>query len=103
MEDLDAASLDDVKASFRSTTRRTTRSWPSPHDVDPKLFTGWVEQYFGAIPANPNLPVALPDMTLLPTHEARSTRRDPDRAAAADPLLPRPGVRRSAPGPRSIS
>src|SRR6185503_4314836 len=33
-------------------------------DVEPAQVRAWVEEFFGRIPANPNLPVALPDMSL---------------------------------------
>jgi predicted Zn-dependent peptidase len=36
-------------------------------DVDPAQVRAWVERYFGSIPANPSLPVPLPDMSLPPT------------------------------------
>src|SRR5439155_14780632 len=33
-------------------------------DVEPEQVKAWVAEYFGKIPANPDLPVALADMTL---------------------------------------
>jgi predicted Zn-dependent peptidase len=79
MEDLDAASLDDVKAFFRLHYAPNNAVLSIAGDVDPKQITGWVEKYFGAIPANPNLPVALPDMTLPPTLGGEIRDVIPDR------------------------
>src|SRR5439155_8750794 len=64
MEDLDAASLEDVKAFFRLHYAPNNAVLSVVGDVDPDQVRAWVEKYFGAIPANPNLPAALPDMTL---------------------------------------
>lgn len=66
MADLDAASIEDVSAFFRT--------WYAPNnavvsivgDVDPALARGWVERYFGRIPANPAIP-PLGDLSLPPT------------------------------------
>jgi zinc protease len=66
MEDLDAASVDDVKDFFRT--------WYAPNnavlvvvgDVEPDRVRAWVTRYFGAIPENPDLPT-LPDLSLPPT------------------------------------
>jgi predicted Zn-dependent peptidase len=79
MEDLDAASLDDVKAFFRLHYAPNNAVLSIAGDVDPKQISGWVEKYFGAIPANPNLPVALPDMTLPPTLGGEIRDVIPDR------------------------
>jgi predicted Zn-dependent peptidase len=77
MADLDAASLDDVKAFFRT--------WYAPNnavisvvgDVDPAQVRTWAERYFGPIPANPDLPAA-PDLSLPPLigEERRETVED---------------------------
>jgi predicted Zn-dependent peptidase len=77
MADLDAASLDDVKAFFRT--------WYAPNnavisvvgDVDPAQVRAWAERYFGPIPANPDLPAA-PDLSLPPLigEERRETVED---------------------------
>ena len=79
MEDLDAASLDDVKAFFRLHYAPNNAVLSIAGDVDRKQITGWVEKYFGAIPANPNLPVALPDMTVPPTLGGEIREVVPDR------------------------
>ncbi len=77
MEDLDAASIEDVSAFFRT--------WYAPNnavvsvvgDVDPDEVRGWAERYFGSIPANPEIP-KLGDLSLPPTlgAERRETVHD---------------------------
>jgi zinc protease len=66
MEDLDAASIEDVSAFFRT--------WYAPNnavvtvvgDVDADAIRRWTKQYFGGIPANPSIP-KLGDLSLPPT------------------------------------
>jgi predicted Zn-dependent peptidase len=79
MEDLDAASLDDVKAFFRLHYAPNNAVLSIVGDVEPKQITAWVEKYFGAIPENPDLPVALPDMSLPPTLGREIREVVPDR------------------------
>ena len=79
MEDLDAASLEDVKAFFRLHYAPNNSVLSVAGDVVPEQITAWVEQYFGAIPANPDLPVALPDMRLPPTLGGEIREVIPDR------------------------
>jgi predicted Zn-dependent peptidase len=67
MADLDAASLDDVKAFFRLHYAPNNAVVTVVGDVEPSQIRAWTERYFGGIPANPNLPVKLPDMSLPPT------------------------------------
>ena len=67
MADLDAASLDDVKAFFRLHYAPNNAVVTVVGDVEPAQVRAWTERYFGGIPANPNLPVHLPDMSLPPT------------------------------------
>jgi predicted Zn-dependent peptidase len=67
MADLDAASLDDVKAFFRLHYAPNNAVVTVVGDVEPAQIRAWAERYFGGIPANPNLPVHLPDMSLPPT------------------------------------
>ncbi|MBI3745526.1 MAG: insulinase family protein [Chloroflexi bacterium] len=64
MEDLDAASLEDVKAFFRTHYAPNNAVLSIVGDVDPTVVRGWVEQYFGGIPANPALPIDLGDLSL---------------------------------------
>jgi zinc protease len=66
MEDLDAASIEDVSAFFRLHYAPNNAVLSVVGDVDRARVEATVEKYFGGIPANPDLPVALPDMTLPP-------------------------------------
>ncbi len=56
MEDLDAASLEDVSAFFRTWYAPNNAVLSIVGDVDPEQARAWVEKYFGAIPANPAIP-----------------------------------------------
>jgi predicted Zn-dependent peptidase len=77
MEDLDAASLDDVKDFFRTWYAPNNAVLAVVGDVDPDRVREWVARYFGRIPANPDLPT-LPDLSLPPTldGERRETIHD---------------------------
>jgi predicted Zn-dependent peptidase len=66
MADLDAASLDDVKAFFQTYYAPNNAVLSIVGDVDTKAARASVERFFGAIPANPDIP-PLGDMTLPPT------------------------------------
>jgi predicted Zn-dependent peptidase len=79
MEDLDAASLEDVKDFFRLHYAPNNAVLSVVGDVDPDQVRAWVEKYFGAIPANPNLPVVLPDMSLPPSIGGEIRDIVPDR------------------------
>jgi predicted Zn-dependent peptidase len=63
MEDLDAASVDDVKAFFRTWYAPNNAVLSVVGDVDPAEVRAWTDRYFGNIPANPSFPT-LPDMSL---------------------------------------
>jgi predicted Zn-dependent peptidase len=65
MEDLDAASLEDVAAFFRTYYAPNNAVLAIAGDVDPSQARAWVERYFGSIPANPAIP-PLADMSLPP-------------------------------------
>jgi predicted Zn-dependent peptidase len=56
MEDLDAASLEDVAAFFRTYYAPNNAVLTIVGDVDPAQARAWVEQYFGPIAANPAIP-----------------------------------------------
>ncbi len=56
MADLEAASLDDVRAFFRTWYAPNNAVLSIVGDVDPAQARAWVERYFGSIPANPALP-----------------------------------------------
>jgi predicted Zn-dependent peptidase len=65
MEDLDAASVEDVSEFFRTYYAPNNAVLSVVGDVDPAAVRGWVERYFGGIPANPSIP-PLGDMSLPP-------------------------------------
>jgi zinc protease len=65
MEDLDAASLDDVKAFFKTYYAPNNAVLSVVGDVDSDAVRASVERYFGAIPANPSIP-PLGDLSLPP-------------------------------------
>jgi predicted Zn-dependent peptidase len=77
MEDLDAASLDDVREFFRTYYAPNNATLAVVGDVEPKRVREWVERYFGGIPANPSIP-PLGDLSLPPTlgGERRETVTD---------------------------
>ncbi len=77
MDDLDAASVDDVKAFFRTYYAPNNAVLAVVGDADPAEVRRWIERYFGAIPANPAIP-SLGDMSLPPTlgGERRETVED---------------------------
>ena len=79
MADLDAASPADVTAFFRLHYAPNNVVLSIVGDVDPAQARTWVQRYFGPIPANPALPVALPDMTLPPTLGGEIREVVPDR------------------------
>ncbi|MDA8238543.1 MAG: pitrilysin family protein [Chloroflexi bacterium] len=56
MEDLEAASLDDVRTFFRTYYAPNNAVLSIVGDVDPTRARAWVAQYFGPIPANPAIP-----------------------------------------------
>jgi len=56
MEDLDAASLDDVRAFFRTWYAPDNAVLSIVGDVDPVRARAWVERYFGPIPASRGVP-----------------------------------------------
>ncbi len=77
MEDLDAASLEDVSAFFRTYYAPNNAVLSVVGDVDTAEVRASVERYFGAIPANPSIP-PLGDLSLPPTlgAEIRETVHD---------------------------
>jgi predicted Zn-dependent peptidase len=66
MEDLDAASLDDVREFFRTYYAPNNATLAVVGDVEPARVREWVERYFGGIPSNPSIP-PLGDLSLPPT------------------------------------
>jgi predicted Zn-dependent peptidase len=77
MADLDAASLDDVKAFFRTYYAPNNAVLSVVGDVDTAAVRASVERYFGEIPANSSIP-PLGDLSLPPTlgHEVREIVND---------------------------
>ena len=71
MEDLDAASLEDVAGFFRTYYAPNNAVLAIVGDLDPAQARGWVEKYFGEIPAHPAIP-PLGDMSLPATLGAES-------------------------------
>ena len=63
MADLDAASIEDVSAFFRTFYAPNNAVVSVVGDVDPDEITRWTERYFGGIPANPSIP-KLGDLSL---------------------------------------
>jgi predicted Zn-dependent peptidase len=66
MEDLDAASLEDVAAFFRTYYTPNNAVLAIAGDADPAQARAWVERYFGEIAPNPKIP-PLGDLSLPPT------------------------------------
>ncbi len=77
MEDLDAASIEDVSAFFRTYYAPNNAVLTVVGDVEPDEIRAWTERYFGGIPANPDIP-ALGDLSLPPIlgREVRETVHD---------------------------
>jgi len=77
MEDLDAASVEDVSAFFRTYYAPNNAVLSVVGDVDPDDIRRWTVRYFGGIPANPSIP-PLGDLSLPPTigGERRETVHD---------------------------
>jgi predicted Zn-dependent peptidase len=65
MEDLDAASVEDVSDFFRTYYAPNNAVISLVGDVDPAAARAWTERYFGRIPANPDIP-PLGDVSLPP-------------------------------------
>jgi predicted Zn-dependent peptidase len=78
MDDLDAASLEDVAAFFRTYYAPNNAVLAIVGDVDPAQVRAWVERYFGEIPANRTIP-ALGDLTLPPLIGAEAREIVEDR------------------------
>jgi len=78
MEDLNAASLEDVREFFRTWYAPNNAVLAVVGDVDVAQVREWTERYFGGIPANPNLP-ALGDLSLPPTIGGERRETIPDK------------------------
>ncbi len=75
LEDLSAASMDDVKAFFRQYYTPNNTSLVIAGDFDPKQAKQWVEKYFGPIPAGTDITRPNPAAPKL-TDEVRKTYED---------------------------
>ena len=96
MDDLDAASLEDVSAFFRTYYAPNNAVLSVVGDVDAdRRPCAAAERFFGAIPANPDIP-PLGDLSLPPTlgGERRETVFDRGAAAARPRRVPGAGLRR---------
>ncbi|NBX41257.1 MAG: insulinase family protein [Gammaproteobacteria bacterium] len=92
MEDLDAASLDDVRSFFSTWYAPNNAVLTVVGDIDEEEMIAAVERHFGAIPANPALP-AHPDLALSAPlgGEIRKTIHDKvPEALTRDTTSPRP-------------
>jgi predicted Zn-dependent peptidase len=78
MEDLDAASLGDVKEFFRTYYAPNNATLAVVGDVEPSRIREWAARYFGGIPANPSIPRP-GDLSLPPTLGEERRETVPDR------------------------
>ncbi len=78
MQDLDAASLDDVQEFFRTYYAPNNAVVSVVGDVERAQVRDWTDRYFGPIPANPSIPT-LADLSLPPTLGAERRETVPDR------------------------
>ena len=78
MEDLDAASLDDVRAFFKTYYAPNNAVLSVVGDVDTDAVRASVERFFGAIPANPSI-LELGDLSLPPILGREIREVVPDR------------------------
>jgi predicted Zn-dependent peptidase len=98
MEDLDAASLEDAQQFFRTYYAPNNAVLAVVGDIDPEQALGWVEKYFGSIPANnAKLP---PRDGALPGILGEEVREEvceevPSRALMGAYRLPHDGTRES--------
>lgn len=83
LEDLDAATLEDVQQFFKDFYAPNNAVVVVAGDIDPDETLGWVERYFGDIPASDNL--EFPDI-------AEPRQEEEKRAEKTDPLAPRPAL-----------
>lgn len=83
LEDLDAATLEDVQSFFDDFYAPNNAVLVIAGDIDPEATLAWVEQYFGSIPASDAIPA--PDVS-----EARQTEER--RLIKTDALAPQPAL-----------
>ncbi|MFF9646836.1 M16 family metallopeptidase [Kitasatospora aureofaciens] len=96
MADLDAATLDDARAFFRTYYAPNNAVLSIVGDIDPEQTIAWVEKYFGSIPAHdgkqPPRSGELPD-TIGRELRQNLTEDVPSRALMAAYRLPQDGTR----------
>jgi predicted Zn-dependent peptidase len=78
MEDLDAASLEDVSEFFATYYAPNNAVLTVAGDFEATAAMEMIERHFGPIPANPDLPAA-PDMTIAPMLGEEVREQVPDR------------------------
>ena len=83
LEDLDAATLEDVQQFFKDFYAPNNAVLVVAGDIDPEETLAWAQAYFGDIPASDNL--SFPDISE-PRQEAEK------RKSKTDPLAPRPAL-----------
>ncbi|WP_425408630.1 M16 family metallopeptidase [Hyphococcus sp.] len=83
LEDLDAATLEDVQKFFNDFYAPNNAVLVVAGDIDPEQTLSWVEEYFGDIPASDNL--SFPDIS-----EPR--QEEEKRLEKTDALAPRPAI-----------
>ncbi len=83
LEDLDAATLEDVQSFFDTYYTPSNAVLVLAGDFESNVARDWIERYFGSIPGRD--PVALPDISEPRQQEQR-------RHAYQDALAPRPGL-----------
>ena len=83
LEDLDSATLEDVKQFFDEFYAPNNAVLVVAGDIDPDETLGWVKEYFGDIPASDTL--EFPDISEPRQEEAKYLEK-------TDPLAPRPAV-----------
>ncbi len=94
MADLDAASLEDARAFFRTYYAPNNAVLSVVGDIDPETVLGWVEKYFGTIPAHDGKPAPRDGTTAGPVGDgARQVVEEdvPSRALMAAYRLPPDG------------
>jgi predicted Zn-dependent peptidase len=96
MADLDAASLHDAQEFFRTYYAPNNAVLAVVGDIDPERTLGWIERYFGTIPAHDGKPRprdgALPDV-MGAQHRETVEEDVPSRALMAAYRLPEDGTR----------
>ena len=80
MEDLDAASLDDVRDFFAAHYAPNNAVLAIAGDFDADAAMALVEKYFGPIPANPSIPARTP-VAVMPNLGAEVRETIPDRVS----------------------